>query len=57
MNTELQENLIETSIPLEGNNVNKLSNNCYQLRMKVRTGRYTGSPVHAECRLIPDVNK
>ncbi len=57
MNTELQEILIETSIPLEGNNVNKLSNNCYQLRMKVRTGRYTGSPVHAECRLIPDVNK
>lgn len=44
MNTELQEILIETSIPLEGNNVNKLSNNCYQLRMKVRTGRYTGSP-------------
>ena len=57
MNTELQEILIETSIPLEGNNVNKLLNNCYQLRMKVRTGRYTGSPVHAECRLIPDVNK
>lgn len=56
MDTRLEEILIETSVPLQGDPVNKLSEGCYQLRIKVKTGHYTGSPVHAECYLLSDLN-
>lgn len=56
MDTRLREILIETSVPLQGKNVNKLSEDTYRIRMKVKTGHYTGSPVHAEFYLSSDFN-
>lgn len=52
MDTGLQEILIETSVPLQGEYVTKLSNGSYLIRMKVKTGHYTGSPVHSEFHLM-----
>lgn len=52
MDTGLQEILIETSVPLQGEYVTKLSEGSYLIRMKVKTGHYTGSPVYSEFHLM-----
>ena len=45
MDSQIQDIFIETSIPLKGKNVNKLSEDTYQVRIPMKTGRYTGAPV------------
>lgn len=52
MDSQIQDIFIETSIPLKGENVNKLSENTYQIIMHMKTGRYTGAPVSLDVDLI-----
>lgn len=52
MDSQIQDIFIETSIPLKGENVYKLSENTYQIIMHMKTGRYTGAPVSLDVDLI-----
>ena len=52
MDSQIQDIFIETSIPLKGKNVNKLSKDTYQVRMPMKTGRYTGAPVCLDVDLV-----
>ena len=57
MDSQIQDIFIETSIPLKGKNVNKLSEDTYQVRMPMKTRRYTGAPVCLDVDLISSERK
>lgn len=52
MDARIKEIIIETSIPLGGENISKVSDGIYQIRMKMKTGRYTGSPSLSDAVLL-----
>lgn len=48
MDADLKEIRIDTSIPLKGEAVDKVSEGVYRLRVKTGSGRYTGAPVYMD---------
>lgn len=52
MDAQLKEILIETSIPLKGENVDEVSKGVYRIRVQMKSGQETGAPVHCEATLL-----